>query len=171
MTLFSRVSSAQYFRIRIEDRLTGLALVVAHLEQVAVQNLISDVQFTGDKKRVEMSLGPSYPSLSLEVCEFRTAIPNLSHVPDLASNANDNLNTFTSIVTLQYGVPDDSIGHLMQTCLYYVENVSNCENLNMGSSRITRNTFDAIRHFQRASRTANQVSISLPCKHWTRAKR
>lgn len=158
MTLFSLVSCVRHLLSRL-GRLTGLAFVVAHLEQGAVQSLMSNIQFFSDKKLVEISLGPSYPALSLEVCEFRTAIEKFSHVPDLASKTNDHLMAFTSVATLQYGVPNAAIGHLRQTCLYYVEEISNCSDISMGSSRITRETFDAIRRFHLASPPTRQVSI------------
>jgi hypothetical protein len=161
MTLSSLVSGFRQSLIRL-DRLTGLAFIVAHLEPAAVQNLMSNIQFYNNKKRVHMSLGSSYPSLSLEVCEFRTAIEKLSHVPDLASKTNDHLMTFTSIATLQYGVPNAALGHLKQTCMNYIEVISNCTNISMGSSRITRETFDAIRRFQQASPPARQVCIGFP---------
>src|SRR6516162_8854481 len=120
MMLSSLVSSFRHFLIRL-DKLTRLAFNVAHLEQVAVQDLMGSVQFFNNKKRVYMSLGPSYPSLSLEVCEFRTAIEKLSHVPDLASKTNDHLMNFSLVDTLQYGVPNDAIGHLGQMCLNHIE--------------------------------------------------
>ena len=170
MTLFSPVSGFRQFLIHL-DRLTGLAFIVAHLEQVAVQNLMSNVQFCNDKKRVHMTLGSSYPSLSLEVSEFRTGIEKLSYVPDLASKANDHLMTFTSIATLQYGVPNVALGHLKQACTNYIEVISNCTSISMGSSRITRETFNAIRRFQQASPPARQVSIGFPIGIKQRPKR
>lgn len=152
------MSSIRHFLIRF-DRLTNLAFFAAHLERSAVQNVMSNLQFLNDKKRAHMSLGASYPSLSLEICEYRTAMEDLSRVPDLASKTNDHLMTFTSIATLPYGVPRAAIGHLKQTCQYYVEDISNRMNISMGSSRITRELFNAIRRFERASRPADQVSI------------
>jgi hypothetical protein len=127
---------------------------------------MTNVQFFGDKIRVHMSLGVSYPSLSLEVSQFRTAIDKLSHVPDLTSMTNDHLMAFTSIATLDCGVPNAAIGHLSQMCLRYVEDISNSTNISLGSSKITRETYNAIRRFQRASPPASQVSMCLFYRHW-----
>lgn len=122
---------------------------------------MSNIEFINKETQVNLSLGPSHPSIPLMVCEFRTADEKFSHVPDLSSNLNDNMQAFASIATSLFGVQPASIDQLTQTCIDYVEIINSHEKTRIGSTEITRKILDAARCFQQGSRFVNQVILAL----------
>jgi hypothetical protein len=126
---------------------------------------MSNIEFINKETRVQLSLGPSHPSIPLVVCEFHAADEKLSHVPDLNSTLNDNMQAFASVATSHFAVRPAGADQLKQTCVDYIEIINSHKKTRIGCSKITRKILDAARRFQQTSRFANQVSIGPHCRN------
>jgi hypothetical protein len=124
-----------------------------------MKSFLSPVEFTNMETRAWLSLGRSYPCIPLVVSAFSTADEKFSHVPDLTSNSNDDMQSFATVATSCIGVRPSGADQLEQTCIDYVEMINSCKKNRYISSRITRKVLDAARRFQQASSFANQASI------------
>jgi hypothetical protein len=124
-----------------------------------MKSFLSPVEFTNMETRVWLSLGHSYPCIPLAVTAFSTTDEKFSHVPDLTSNSNDDMQSFATVATSCLGVRPSGADQLEQTCIDYVEMINSCKKNKYISSRITRKVLDAARCFQHASSFANQACI------------
>lgn len=122
-----------------------------------------NIEFINSETRVQLSLGPSHPSIPLMVCEFHAVDEKFSYVPDLASKSNDEMQSFAYVATSHFGVRPASSDQLAQTCADYLEIINSHEKTRIGSSEITRKIFDAARRFQEMSRFTNQASTGPRC--------
>jgi hypothetical protein len=132
---------------------------------MATNDWIEESQWVpvGNEVLIKVSSGPFFSSMSLKVREISLANPDFLLLPDLSSDANDDMQGVASVPSLPYALSDFDINQVKSECLKYINAISKCpphllEILDGNTSKIVWRSLDAVWRFLGTNLAARQVS-------------
>jgi hypothetical protein len=151
-------------------------VLLEHLGQAAIKSWI-DANWIVDMDNevlVQVSSGLFFKSMILKVHEIRASNQNSLSLPDLTSS-NDQDQKFASTPTLQYALHESEVYQVKQTCLEYINAVSNCpldpETIIEDTPKIIWKSLQYIRRYLRKNSAAREASILAVSLDISRADR